>query len=87
VLKVLGEARSFAVLLPLVMLLAIFDEATLAVARRAFALALDDFAGRLGGCRFVQLLDETRVGARAVLSFGVLRTRISALAHVHMSSG
>jgi hypothetical protein len=85
-LKVLGEPRSFAVLLPLIMLLAIFDEAALALARRALSLALDHLARRLGGWRFVQLLDETRVGSRTMLSLGVLRTRISALAHVHISS-
>jgi hypothetical protein len=49
VLVFLGEPFVFAVLLSFVMLLTVFDEAALALARRPFAVALDDLLRRLFG--------------------------------------
>lgn len=68
------------------MLLTIFDEAALAFSRGPYAFALDDFLDWLCRWRLVQLLDEARVRTRPVLPFGVHRSRVSTLAHVHMSS-
>jgi hypothetical protein len=85
-LVLLGEPRSLAVLLPLIVLLAVLDEATLSLQRRPFAFALDDVLDRLSRRRLVQLLDEARVRTRPMLSLGVQRSRVSTLAHVHRSS-
>src|SRR5688572_10253874 len=86
VLVILGEPRSFAVLLSFIVLLAVLDEAALSLQCRPFAFALDDVLDRLSRRRFVQLLDEARVRTRPVLSLGMQRSRVSTLAHVHMSS-
>jgi hypothetical protein len=51
-LVLLGEPRPLALLLSLVMLLAILDEATLALARRPFAFALDSLLCWLFRWRF-----------------------------------
>ncbi|HEY7407955.1 MAG TPA: hypothetical protein VH638_06775, partial [Gemmatimonadaceae bacterium] len=68
------------------MLLAILNESPLAFARGALAFAVGDVLHRLGRGRLVQLLDKPRVRARSMLPFGVQRSRVSALAHVDLSS-
>ena len=83
---VLREPRALAVLFPFIVLLTIFDEAALAFSRGPDAFALDDFLDRLCRWRLVQLLDEARVRTRPVLSFGMHRSRVSTLTHVHRSS-
>jgi hypothetical protein len=70
-LMILGEPRSLAVLLPLVVLLTVLYEAALALSRRSYPFALDDVFDRLRRWRFVELLDEARVRARAMLPLGV----------------
>jgi hypothetical protein len=70
-LMILGEPRSLAVLLPLVVLLTVLYEAALALSLRSYLFALDDVFDRLRRWRFVELLDEARVRARAMLPLGV----------------
>jgi hypothetical protein len=88
-LVLLKKLRALGVLLCLVVLLSILDEAALSVKRRSFVISLEALLDRLSRCRLVELLDESCVSPLAVLPFRMLlraRRSLSSLAHVVMVS-
>jgi hypothetical protein len=66
------ESGSLAVLLPLIVLLAIFHQPALASVCRLLPLPLDDRCARLLRRPRVKLLDDARARLRAMLPLGVI---------------
>jgi hypothetical protein len=80
----LGQLPMLALLLGLIVLLPVLDEAALAVQRRSAVVSLETFRDRLPRRCLVELLDESRVGLLAMLPFGMhlpARCSLTSLAH------